>query len=813
MRTLKTLSLVLALVLCFGLVGTAFAAPANYQGYTDADKIGDAYVEAADLMKGLGIIEGESATVVNPTGTFTREQAAKIVAYMLVGKDAAERLVASAAPFSDVEANRWSAGFISYCVENKIVNGYGDGKFGPTDPLTGYQFAKMLLAAVGYNQLGEYDGASWSINVAKDAIQKGVFDGDLSAATNSPIQRQQAMLMAFNTMTQVARVTYTDLLKQYTAYGAGLVGMAVTPTYLIDNFGAASVATATDSGAAGHQWKIGAKVISDVYLDGTVAGSNSALATATEAALARTYSFPAAGADLLVNGAYIGKVMASPITANNRPFVAYDGATAQFIDSDEDGYVDEVIILEEYLAYVANVTATTMTLNVFNSGLGIDQDPTTDGAATNLVLADYPANGLAKGDFVIITPTGAAFNTPISYKKAEPVTTKISQYATATDSVTYGGSTKVMAAQASLIPAGMVANTADFQADYAIFLNANGRPIGIALASAAAVVVPNFMYVVDSQSAAANNSLLAQSAAAFKVKGVLMDGTVKVFDLAINAQGKVQVDGAAVTVATNAAPLTAGTVYAYTLNDKGDLASVQIQTKNTAYLGYTPDWLNTAADAVTFQAGKADVVGLDSTGTQKYATTTTTLVEQGKAVTTYTSYQKFPGTQAAPKTYTVGTGAGTCAAIVAVYKGNLITNILIVSQAAATPIVPPVVGVPTGDSIQKPNAAGVDTTYFEFMKADGTTVEYPVTAAVTPGTVYTLAISNGVATPTAATLTGQTVVEKTDTYIVIGTTVYYTTDVPVLDISGAVYKPGTIKVGDNLTIIVTSGQLTAAFIE
>ncbi len=812
MRTLKTLSLVLALVLCFGLVGTAFAAPANYEGYTDADKIADAYVEAADVMKGIGVIEGKTATTVDPTGTFTREQAAKIIAYMLVGPVAAEKLVASAAPFADVAANRWSAGFISYCAEQGILSGVGGGNFNPTGTLTGYQFAKMLLAAVGYNANGEYEGASWSINVAKDAIQKGIFEGDLSAATNAPIQRQQAMLMAFNTLTAVPRVIWSDILKQYIGFNSSAFGVPAAPVFLDQNFGVMPVATTTDSGAAGHQWKIGAKVVSDVYLDGSVEGTNATLGALNEATINRTYAMDPAPT-FIVNG----NPIANPMTGApaNRPLAAYDGATAQFIDSDEDGLVDEVIILEEYLAYVTNVTATQLQLNVFDGVLGAAAVPATDGTATNLILADYPANGLAKGDFVIIVPDDAngGFATPISYKKAAPVVTKITQYATATDSVTYGGATKAMAATASLIPAGMTANTADFGADYAIFLNANGRPIGIALAGAATVVVPNFMYVVDSQSAAANNSLLAQSAAQFKVKGVLMDGTVKTFDLAIDAQGKVQVDGAATVVATNAAPLTAGSVYAYTLNDKGDLASVQIQAKNTAYLGYTPDWMNVAADAITVQAGKADVVGLNSAGAQKYATTTTNLVVQGKTVTSYTSYEKFPGTQANPTTYTVGAAAGQCAAIVAVYKGNLITNILIVSQAAAAPIVPPVVGVCTGDSVQKPNAANVDTTYYEFMKADGTTVEYPVTAAVTPGTVYTLAIANGVATPTAAVLTGQAVAEKTDTYIVIGGTVYYTTDVPVLDISGVVYKPGTIKVGDNLTIIVTAGKLTAAFIE
>jgi hypothetical protein len=57
----------------------------------------------------------------------------------------------------------------------------------------------MLLCAVGYGVNAEYEGDAWAIQVAKDAIPLGVFDGDVSGATGNVIQRQQAILYAFNT--------------------------------------------------------------------------------------------------------------------------------------------------------------------------------------------------------------------------------------------------------------------------------------------------------------------------------------------------------------------------------------------------------------------------------------------------------------------------------------------------------------------------------------------------------------------------------------------------------------------------------------
>ena len=849
MRTLKVLSLVLALVLCFGLVGTAFAAPANFEGYTDADKIGDEYVEAADVMMGLGIIEGKTADTVDPTGNFTREQAAKIIAYMLMGKEAADKLTASVAPFADVAANRWSAGFIAFCADQKVVSGVGNGNFNPTGTLTGFQFAKMLLAAVGYNANDEYEGASWSINVAKDAIQKGVFDGDLAAATNAPIQRQQAILMAFNTLTDVARVTYSDLLKQYVAYGAGLLGTAVAPTYLAENYGLGAVvgssmvygepaAATTETGAKGHVWKVGAKAISEIYPDGEVAGRLEDAGAVTGTALNKAYSWDTTPAlTVFVNGKSDTTVAGKVTSGNAAPFAGFEGYEAQLLDSDNDGLVDEIIILAEYLGYVTNVTPAGVTLNVFNKAFGTDNDPTATGANTATLTPEIGA-GLTKGDFVIIIPNDSQtkpFDAPLSVKKAEPVTTKLTEYTTTgTPSVTYGGAKHTFAGKADLIPAECKTTpkpTLDFTINYFVFLSSKGAVLGFVAAEAVTVAAPNFMYVVDSAADAGAPATLLTPARApqVKVQGVLMDGTKKVFDVVIykNSANKdvSDINGVGAYTVTTGTPLTAKSVYAYTLNDKGEILTLDIATNGSAFgtSGYTTDWTSTATKKITVNAGNAVVTGLPFVGGGKYATTSTNLVVGGSSITTYVGYDKFPGTSSTPKDLEVGTGAGKCAAIVAVSKGALVTDILIVDQAAATTTLTNTeYGVFTGVIVQRPNANDVDTPYYQFQKADGTKVEYAITnttalTSTDKGTVYELTIKNGMATyasmPTAQE--GLSIAEITDTYIVIGSTVYYTTDVPVLDISGATYKAGVLKAGlTTLTITLDSkGNLTGVFIK
>ena len=221
MRTLKkSLALVLALVMVLGLGVIGASADNALDNYTDASEIGDAYYEAVGVLTGLGIIDGMTETTIEPTGTYTREQAAKIIATMVLGVKNAESLTCVKAPFDDVPADRWSAGYIAFCVEQGIIDGMTDTTFEPTGTLTGFQWAKMLLAAVGFGANGEFTGTSWSLNTARVAHEAGLFTGDLSGADHVNLSRQQAALYAFNTLTEIKQVTYTSNANNY-VYGIG----------------------------------------------------------------------------------------------------------------------------------------------------------------------------------------------------------------------------------------------------------------------------------------------------------------------------------------------------------------------------------------------------------------------------------------------------------------------------------------------------------------------------------------------------------------------------------------------------------------
>ena len=187
----KLLALVLALVMSMSLVTISNAA------FKDADKID--YDEAVTVMNAVGVLVGDENSNFNAKENLTRAQAAKIISYLLLGNKTAEALAGSG-KFTDVAKTSWFAGFVDYCASTGVVNGVGDGKFDPNGQLTGYQFAKMLLGALGYDAtIQGFTGTDWQINVSKIANLVGLFEG-LNIKGTDVLTREQAAQMAFNTL-------------------------------------------------------------------------------------------------------------------------------------------------------------------------------------------------------------------------------------------------------------------------------------------------------------------------------------------------------------------------------------------------------------------------------------------------------------------------------------------------------------------------------------------------------------------------------------------------------------------------------------
>ena len=200
----KFLSLVLALVMTASLVTIS----AGAKDFTDDSKI--TYKEAVDVISTIGVVDGYTDGNFQPTTALTRGAAAKIICNLVLGPTTAEALTADAAPFKDVPTDHVFAGYIAYCAQQGIINGYSDGTFRPAGTLNGYAFMKMLLGALGYDgSIENFTGPNWTINVAKLAKNLKLDDGNSKFVGSAAVTREEACLYAFNTL-QATMVEYDN---------------------------------------------------------------------------------------------------------------------------------------------------------------------------------------------------------------------------------------------------------------------------------------------------------------------------------------------------------------------------------------------------------------------------------------------------------------------------------------------------------------------------------------------------------------------------------------------------------------------------
>lgn len=141
----RLLSLLLVCSMFFGMLqGTALAAEeiSSFQDVKTSDWFYDAvqFVQDHDLMSGVG------------NGKFAPDDAAArgmlvTILYNLEGRPAA-----GTPDFTDVPANEWYAAPVAWASAKGVVSGYGNGKFGPDDPVTREQMATMLYQYAQYKQ-------------------------------------------------------------------------------------------------------------------------------------------------------------------------------------------------------------------------------------------------------------------------------------------------------------------------------------------------------------------------------------------------------------------------------------------------------------------------------------------------------------------------------------------------------------------------------------------------------------------------------------------------------------------------------------
>lgn len=136
MKKQRILSALLALCIVFSLVPTALAEKAD--DFTDVSR-SDWYYQFVDYVTSKGYFNGVADKTFAPAENMTRAMFVTVLFRFHGAKGDS-----SQSAFVDVAPGEWYTAAINWAAANKIVDGVGNGKFAPNDPITRAQMCAMI---------------------------------------------------------------------------------------------------------------------------------------------------------------------------------------------------------------------------------------------------------------------------------------------------------------------------------------------------------------------------------------------------------------------------------------------------------------------------------------------------------------------------------------------------------------------------------------------------------------------------------------------------------------------------------------------
>jgi hypothetical protein len=149
----------------------------------------------------------------------------------------------AAVKFPDVDSSYWAYNEINYLVENQIIRGYKDGRFGPNDAIKRMQAAEMLVKALGLStenrpnpnfkdiKPGDY-GYEYAATLADEGIMTGSNGYFKPWDTLTRGQMAKILAEAYG-LSYIFDADFTDVPYEHWAYDyvASLVSNHITTGY------------------------------------------------------------------------------------------------------------------------------------------------------------------------------------------------------------------------------------------------------------------------------------------------------------------------------------------------------------------------------------------------------------------------------------------------------------------------------------------------------------------------------------------------------------------------------------------------------
>ena len=190
---------IIPMLLALALVLSGASYAAGDAGFADVP--GDAwYTDAVAYCQARGWMSGTSETSFSPDGTMTRAMLATVLY-----RQAGSPVMTGADRFTDTEDGAWYSAAVLWASGEGIINGYGNSRFGPGDPVTREQLVTILWRMEGspafgqgqifadQNSIASFAVAAVAWAQAKSMIR--VRDGNRFAPQDSATRAEVAMAL------------------------------------------------------------------------------------------------------------------------------------------------------------------------------------------------------------------------------------------------------------------------------------------------------------------------------------------------------------------------------------------------------------------------------------------------------------------------------------------------------------------------------------------------------------------------------------------------------------------------------------------
>lgn len=180
----------------------------NYSGYGTGTRANTGVKYSASGSPGINQLS------FVPVGRFTGDTTAEYTAYSTTGETMSGQITFRiSAPngsryFTDLNSYSWAASSVDYLYQNRVTNGMSATTYGPSLQIRRADFILMLHRIFDYGAgsttntgFADVPGSAYYAQAVSAAKQRGIINGDgVNFMPNSPITRQDAMVMVYNTM-------------------------------------------------------------------------------------------------------------------------------------------------------------------------------------------------------------------------------------------------------------------------------------------------------------------------------------------------------------------------------------------------------------------------------------------------------------------------------------------------------------------------------------------------------------------------------------------------------------------------------------